>query len=382
MSSTNHVAQVLVVGAGIAGLAAAGAIRELGWDVSVVEQRPDFDGTGTGLFVPANGVRALAALGVLDGIACRGRRIDQLRVRGAAGADGSAEAVAGLERIWPAVGPSIAIHRSLMQEALLEAALVPVRMGVRLTGIAAGGTTVPVRFDDGGTARYDLVVGADGAGSAVRGLLWLDAAAGYAGESWWRGVVTSPPGLNDWTLTLCQAGNLVTIPLGAGVAYWAAGVSRQAPFRDELPGRAARVRDRFADAGGIAAAVLHQVTDDAAVQFSPAETAWVEDPVAGHVVLIGDAWHATTPSMAQGAAMAAEDALVLAQELGRDPRRGAIGDALHRFAARRRSRVRHVQDTTAMRNQLAALPLEQRLGIVPHWEQISVASFAPLVSEP
>jgi 2-heptyl-3-hydroxy-4(1H)-quinolone synthase len=99
-------------------------------------------------------------------------------------------------------------------------------------------------------------------------------------------------------------------------------------------------------------------------------------------VLIGDAWHATTPSMAQGAAMAAEDALVLAQELGRDPRRGAIGDALHRFAARRRSRVRHVQDTTAMRNQLAALPLEQRLGIVPHWEQISVASFAPLVSEP
>jgi len=379
MSSTNHVAQVLVVGAGIAGLAAARAIRELGWDVSVVEQRPDFDGIGTGLFVPANGVRALAALGVLDGIACRGRRIGQLRVRGA---DGSAESVACLDRVWPGAGPSIAIHRSLMQEALLEAALVPVRMGVRLTGIAADGTTVQVRFDDGGTARYDLVVGADGAGSAVRGLLWADAAAGYAGESWWRGVVTCPPGLDDWTLTLCQAGNLVTIPLGAGVVYWGAGVSCQASFRDELPGRAARVRDRFADATGVAAAVLDQVSDDAAVQFSAADTAWVEDPVAGHVVLIGDAWHATTPSMAQGAAMAAEDALVLAQELNRDRRPGAIGGALRRFAARRLPRVRHVQDTTAMRNQLAALPLEQRLGVVPHWEQISVASFAPLVSEP
>jgi 2-heptyl-3-hydroxy-4(1H)-quinolone synthase len=108
----------------------------------------------------------------------------------------------------------------------------------------------------------------------------------------------------------------------------------------------------------------------------------VEDPVAGHVVLIGDAWHATTPSMAQGAAMAAEDALVLAQELNRDHRPSAIGGALRRFAARRLARVRHVQETTAMRNQLAALPLEQRLGVVPHWEQISVASFAPLVSEP
>ena len=379
MSGEMHTPQVLVVGAGIAGLAAARAIRELGWDVSLVEQRPGFDGTGTGLFVPANGVRALAALGMLDGIACQGRRIGQLRVRGAGG---SPEAMACLDRVWPAAGPSIAIHRSLMREALLEAALVPVRMGVRLTGIAAGGATVDVRFDDGGTARYDLVVGADGADSAVRGLLWPDAVAGYAGESWWRGIVTCPPGLDDWTLTLCQAGNLVTIPLGAGVVYWGAGVSCQAPFRDELAGRAARVRDRFADATGVAAAVLDQVTDDAAVQFSAADTAWVEDPVAGHVVLIGDAWHATTPSMAQGAAMAAEDVLVLAQELNRDRRPGAIGDALRRFAARRLPRVRHVRDTTAMRNQLAALPLEQRLGVVPHWEEISVASFAPLVSEP
>jgi 2-polyprenyl-6-methoxyphenol hydroxylase-like FAD-dependent oxidoreductase len=379
MSGERHIPRVLVVGAGIAGLAAAGAIGELGWNVTVVEQRPGFGGTGTGLFVPANGVRALAALGVLEGIARRGRRISQLRVRGAGG---SAEAMACLDRVWPGVGPSIAIHRSLMQEALLQAVPVPVRMGVRLTGITAGGTTAEVRFDDGGTARYDLVVAADGAGSAVRGLLWPGAAAGYAGESWWRGVVPCPPGLDDWTLTLCQAGNLVTIPIGAGLVYWGAGVSCPAPFRDELPGRAARVRHRFADATGAGAAVLDQVSDDAAVQFSGAETAWAEDPVAGHVVLIGDAWHATTPNMAQGAAMAVEDALVLAQELNRDRRPGGIGGALRRYAARRLPRVRHVQETTAMRNQLAALPLQQRLGVVPHWEQISVASFAPLVSEP
>jgi 2-polyprenyl-6-methoxyphenol hydroxylase-like FAD-dependent oxidoreductase len=382
MHSENGIPHVLVVGAGIAGLLAARAIRELGWEVSLVEQRTRFDGVGTGLFVPANGIRALAALGVLDSVAMRGRRIDQLRVRWATGADGLAEATACLGRIWPAVGPSIAIHRSLMHEELLKAAPVPVRMGVRLTGIASDANQACATFHDGSTARYDLVVGADGAGSAVRGLLWPDAAARYGGESYWRGVVPCPPGLDDWTLTLCQAGNLVTIPLGAGMAYWAAGVSRQAAFRDELPGRAARVREQFTDTTGVAAAVLDQVTDDAEVQFSAAEMAWAEDPVAGRVVLIGDAWHATTPSMAQGAAMAAEDALVLAQELNRDRRPGAIGDALGRFAARRVPRVRHVQDATAMRNQLAALPLEQRRGVVPHWEEISVASFAPLVSEP
>lgn len=379
MGGENHIPQVLVVGAGIAGLVAGGAIRELGWDVSVVEQRADFDGTGTGLFIPANGVRALAALGMLDGITCRGRRIDRLRLHSG---DGTAEAIARLDRVWPGIGPSIAIHRSLMQEALLEATLVPVRTGVRLTGVVTNGTSVHATFDDGGTARYDLVVGADGAHSVIRGLLWPDAAGAYGGESWWRGIVPCPPELADWTLTLCQAGNLVAIPVGAGMAYWGAGLSCQAPFRDELAGRAARVRDRFADATGVAATVLDQVTDDAAVQFSAADSAWVEDPVAGHVVLIGDAWHATTPSMAQGAAMAAEDALVLAQELGRDPRPGGISEALRRYAARRQPRVRHVRDTTAMRNQLAALPLGQRLGVLPHWEQISMASFAPLVSEP
>ncbi|MGD0560437.1 MAG: FAD-dependent monooxygenase [Streptosporangiaceae bacterium] len=379
MNSDNHIPQVLVVGAGIAGLAVAGAIRELGWAVSSAEQRQDLDVTGTGLFIPANGIRALAALGMLDAVTCRGHTISRLRVRSG---DGSVESVARLEKVWPAIGPSIAIHRSLIQQILLDAALVPVRMGARLAGLTVDGAMVHATFDDGDTAGYDLVVGADGAGSAVRGLLWPDAAVRYGGESWWRGIVPCPPGLADWTLTLCQAGNLVIIPVGNGLAYWGAGVSHQAPFHDEPAGRAARVRDRFTDATGVAAAVLDQVTDDDPVQFSAADTAWTEDPVAGRVVLIGDAWHAATPSMAQGAAMAAEDALVLAQELGRDPRHGAIGGALRRFAARRLPRVRHVQETTAMRNQLAALPLEQRLGVIPHWEDISVASFAPLVSEP
>jgi len=178
---------------------------------------------------------------------------------------------------------------------------------------------------------------------------------------------------------LCAAGTFLAMPIGGGLAYWTAGQYTASSFRDPVRGRAARVRERFTDLTGTHAAILGQVTDDARVQFSPADQAWVDMPVQGRVVLAGDAWHAATPSMAQGGSMAAEDALVLAQELAAGP---DIDQALARYASRRRPRTAHVQETTTMRNELAALPLEDRVGFVPRWAELSVASFAALVPVP
>jgi 2-polyprenyl-6-methoxyphenol hydroxylase-like FAD-dependent oxidoreductase len=101
----------------------------------------------------------------------------------------------------------------------------------------------------------------------------------------------------------------------------------------------------------------------------------------GHeLVPAGDAWHAATPNMAQGGSMAAEDALVLAEELAAGP---GIDQALARYAARRWPRTAHVQETTAMRNGLATLPLADRIGfVVPRWAELSAACFAALVPAP
>jgi 2-polyprenyl-6-methoxyphenol hydroxylase-like FAD-dependent oxidoreductase len=254
-------------------------------------------------------------------------------------------------------------------------------MGNGLASLAADGAGVRATLEDQTSARYDLVVGADGVRSTVRSLCWPDADARYGGESWWRGVVECPPELDAWTLSMCAAGNFLVIPLGGGKAYWIGGYSTAEPFLDPLEGRAARVRERFADLNGAAREVLDQITDDERVQFSPAEQAWVDDPVAGRVVLVGDAWHAATPSMAQGASLAAEDALVLAAELAAADHEG-IDAALARYACRRRPRASHVQQATAVRNQLAALPLEHRRQAIDHWQEISIGSFAPLVAEP
>jgi 2-polyprenyl-6-methoxyphenol hydroxylase-like FAD-dependent oxidoreductase len=264
---------------------------------------------------------------------------------------------------------------------VLEASRAPVRMNSGLSSLTVETTGVRATLEDGTSASYDLVVGADGVRSTVRGLCWPESAAAYGGESWWRGVVESPAELDAWTVSLCAAGNFLVIPLGGGKAYWVGGHTSAEPFDDPVQGRAARVRERFDDLEGTPREVLDQVTEDERVQFSPAEQAWVDDPVAGRVVLVGDAWHAATPSMAQGASLAAEDALVLANELyGHGPDR--IYAALARYAERRRPRTAHVQQATETRNQLAALPLEMRTQVIAHWEQISIGSFAPLVPEP
>ena len=375
MRSTHR---ALVAGAGIAGVATATALHQLGWSVDLAERRPTIAATvPTGLFIPANGMRAFAALGAAELLLARGRALTRMRLRGVGC---NAEGVAQLADVWPGVGQCVAISREVALGALLERCPVTVRTAAGVQSLSQGGARVEARLTDGSRDEYDLVVGADGAYSTVRGLLWPEATPRYGGESYWRGVVPCPVGLADWSASFCAAGTFLAMPIGGGLAYWAAGCSTATPFADPVRGRAERVRERFGDVTGAHAQVLGHIHDDACVQFSPAYQVWVEVPVRGRVVLAGDAWHATTPNMAQGGSMAAEDALVLAQELASGP---SIDEALARYAVRRLPRTRHVQHTTAMRSSLAALPLAGRVGFaVPNWAELSAGAFAPLLPEP
>jgi 2-polyprenyl-6-methoxyphenol hydroxylase-like FAD-dependent oxidoreductase len=368
---------VLVAGAGLAGLAAAKGLHDQGWQVHLVERRTSTDAVPTGLFIPANGMRAFGALNADRALLSCGQTIRRLLLR-SAGTD--TQAVAELSLVWPGMGPSVAVHRPRALAALIDCCPVPVQTGVGVQSLSHQATCVQVELSDGSVCDYDLVLGADGTHSTVRGQFWPDAGPQYGGESWWRGVVACPADLEDWSACFCEEGTFLALPIGDGLAYWAAGAYSDEPFDDPLAGRAARIRERFGDVTGIHSKVLGQVEDDSLVQFSPAEQVWVEEPVHGRVVLLGDAAHATTPSMAQGASMAAEDALVLARELAAAP---DIDAGLIRYQSRRLLRTRHVQQVTAMRNTLAALTLQDRTAFVsPKWAELSIDSFAALTPEP
>jgi len=366
--------RVLVAGAGIAGLTAATAFHDFGWDVDLVERRETLDAIPTGLFIPANGMRAFASLGVASGLRSRGHEIERLNVRIPGGGASSSVSV---ETVWPSVGPSIGIERKTAVRTLLRSCPIPVQWGTAVRGLTQHDKRVTVTLSDDTRSDYDLVVGADGVNSTVRLQAWPDAVAQYAGDTWWRGVAPAPDGLDTWELCLCQEGFMLAEPIGHDLAYWTAGTYSLQQFDDPVADRAKRVRKQFGDADGPHAEILAQVEDDSLVQFSPAFQILLSHPVRGRVVLIGDAAHAIGPNMAQGASMAAEDVLVLTRELAWAT---DIDAALTRYAIRRAARTRYVHEATAMRDRAAQTGDREHL--VQEWPRLSVQSFAALVPPP
>jgi 2-polyprenyl-6-methoxyphenol hydroxylase-like FAD-dependent oxidoreductase len=362
--------KVIVVGAGIAGLSVAVALQRSGLDVEVVERQDDGDAAGTGLYLPANAERALRSLGLGAAVAARAHPIRRQVFR-----DHRGRVLADVDvaAFWDGVGTCVAMHRSALHETLREAADgVPVRLGTAVTGLEVG-ERPHVSFSDGSTATYDLVVGADGVHSTVRAHGLRGPPARYVGQASWRFVASGVPELADWTVTLGRGRAFLAVALGGGDVYCYADVNTDDPA-------AAAVgdwRDGFADFGAPVRELLEQ---GAGAYSAPIEE--VAPPVwaAGRIVLVGDAAHASSPNMAQGAALALEDALVLAEALAA---RGTIEDALAKYERRRMPRVGWVQEQTHRRDRTRSLhPALRNALLRVAGRRIFHANYRPLLEHP
>jgi FAD-dependent urate hydroxylase len=174
--------RVIVVGGGIAGLSAAIALRKTGHEAVVLERAPRIDPAGAGLTLFANAMRALERLGVAEAVAARGAAATRSAILTWQGRE--------LTRV-PAdlLKGAIALHRADLQ-AELAAASGEVRLGVEVTAVEQSESGVVARSTDGSEERADLLVGADGLNSVVRGAI-ADVPIRYAGYTAWR--VSSVP---------------------------------------------------------------------------------------------------------------------------------------------------------------------------------------------
>jgi 2-polyprenyl-6-methoxyphenol hydroxylase-like FAD-dependent oxidoreductase len=351
----------VVVGAGIGGLAAAIGLRRVGWDVRVLERAPVLDDAGAGISLAANGIRALDALGVGAAVRAAGRG---QYTGGTRTPDGSWLARmdgAALERALgtPIVGiPRATLHR------LLRAALPPesVSVGVEVTGVdhsapdrvhvrtrSVGASASPgLDADAGLEARpeadagldADLVVAADGVNSRTRAALFPDhPGPAYSGSTVLRAITEPPLDLpTDFEITWGHGAEFGHIAFEDGRAEWHAVLNSPAGVRHADP--LAEVRRHFTGWHQPIARLLDATRPEAVLHHDIHELR-VPLPsfVSGRVALLGDAAHAMTPNLGQGACQALEDAVVLAAALAQGPDTAA---ALAAYDAERRPRTRSV----------------------------------------
>ncbi|WP_340379925.1 FAD-dependent monooxygenase [Streptomyces sp. SS7] len=317
----------VVVGGGIGGLAAAVGLRRIGWDVTVLERAPAFADVGAGISMHANGVRALEALGVGEAVRAVVR---PLYTGGTRNRDGRLLARmdgAALERRLgtPVVGVLRADLHRVLREALPAGC---VRNGEEVTGL-------------GELPDADLVVAADGVNSRLRAALFPGhPGAVYSGTTVLRAVTERPPldPPDDLGLTWGPGAEFGHLVFRDGRVEWHAVLDVPPGVRHADP--LAEMRRRFAGWHAPVPALLAATRPEDVLHHDIHE---LRTPLpaftVGRVALLGDAAHAMTPNLGQGASQALEDAVVLAARLSDGP---TVTDALRRYDAERRRRTRSV----------------------------------------
>jgi 2-polyprenyl-6-methoxyphenol hydroxylase-like FAD-dependent oxidoreductase len=346
------VRNVLVVGGGAAGCAAAILLARAGVAVDLVEIKPDPTAYGSGITVQGNALRVLRELGVWEEVRSAGYPFTTLGLRAPDG-----RLLVEMEDArtgGPDLPATVGMYRPTLARILADRAAA---VGVKLTfGRTADRLTqdadgVDVTFTDGTNARYDLVIGADGVRSHIRRLVGIELETKPTGMGIWRVFAARPPEVARTDLVYHGACHIAGYcPTSADTLY--AYLVENAQDRSGLSPeeRLAVMQDLAANYHGPWDAIRERMTDPARVNYTWFETHLLDRPWnRGRVVLIGDAVHTCPPTVAQGAALALEDAAVLAELLlAADSVDQSLFDA---FTDRRYDRVRTVVEASVQIGQ-------------------------------
>ncbi|EDY54768.1 MULTISPECIES: FAD-dependent oxidoreductase [Streptomyces] len=352
MESTTRRGRVLVVGGGTSGNAVTVLLRRAGIDVDLVEARPDWNVRGSGITLQGNALRVLREIGVWDEVREHGFAFDSL---GLTAPDGTVLHVGDVLRTGGDDLPAtLGMQRPMLQRILADAVRASgatVRLGTTAEILAQDDTAVTVRLSDGTEGRYDLVVAADGLNSATRAALGIDAKPEPTGMAIWRVPAPRPAGVERSDLSHggpCYIAGYTPTSKDTVYAYLVEASRDRAAVPPESYAREMR---RLAEGyGGAWDEIRESITDPAQVNYTCFDRMLVEGAWhRGRVVLVGDAAHCCPPTMAQGAAMALEDAWVLSRLLAGDSAWDT--DLLTRYYERRIDRVRTVVDASVLIGQ-------------------------------
>lgn len=336
---------ILVIGGGIGGLTAAIALRSKGFGVDLIERDPEWSVYGVGIIQQSNVVRAMDQLGMLKEYVAAGQGFDQVEIFIPTG---QRVAVVPSPKLVEGSPANMGIGRRALQKILADRARhlgVSIRLGLTAQTLADDGGGVDVTFSDGLLERYEAVIAADGIYSQTRQLLFPEAPApAFTGQGVWRYNLPRPSDLNALCVFNGPTG-VGLVPMSPETMYLF--VTTPEPDNPRYPEDSLAETMR-AKLSAVPASQIRelaaQIVEDSGVVYRPLEAFFLEGAWhRGRIALLGDAVHATTPHLGQGAGMAIEDSIVLADELSRAD---SPAEAFEVYRNRRYERCRYIVEAS------------------------------------
>lgn len=335
--------KVLVVGGGIGGCAVALALQQRGFAVEVFERSPVLQEVGAGLSLWPNATQVLRLLGLQQSLQSLAGPVTEGGIYTSKGERLAGNSTHIFDEHYD--DPMMVVHRADLLDALCSA-LGPdvVRTNAACKGFTQDDEGVTLHLESGEDIQGDLLIGADGIRSVVRRELGLPSQTRYAGYMAWRGVMDlSASGLDAsddfWGFYLGEGKQVGLTALSEGRVYWFATENTESGGKGSPDGHKADVLRLYKDWPEAVVRIIEATPDEAILRNDIIDLKPIKQWSQGRVVLLGDAAHATTPNMGQGACMALEDALVLAQLLSQHTELHA---ALSAYESRRIPRANKV----------------------------------------
>jgi 2-polyprenyl-6-methoxyphenol hydroxylase-like FAD-dependent oxidoreductase len=325
---------IAITGGGIAGLTTAIALQQIGLQPVIFEAAPVIREIGAGIGLGANAFKALHYLGIDKEIIEAGRDLSTFIIYNEKGSILS-KTVPGKHQHGP---ENFAIHRAVLHNILLSHVdPQSIRTNKRLVDVVQGGGKLQLSFSDGSTEQVDHLVAADGIHSIVRKKLLPGSSVNYAGYTCWRAIIDNAT--LQWqqsSETWGRKGRFGIVPLHFNKMYWYACLNTP-PDNEQMKRYTVQdLKRHFGHFHPPVAAILDLTKNEDLIQGDIIDLNPVNRFAFDNIVLTGDAAHATTPNLGQGACQAMEDAVILAQEIKKS---NDFSQAIRHFEQRRLKRT-------------------------------------------
>lgn len=337
-----------IMGAGIAGLTAGIMLEKLGFEVDIYEAAESVRGIGAGIGLASNAIKSFEYLGLDREVIAISNHLRDFEI---CDHRGKTILSADTERIKQNYDTdNFAIHRADLHNFLSGKIFSDkIYLNKRLRQFTQNKNEVLLEFEDGTRSSVDFLIGADGVNSRVRQQLIPNSEPRYAGYWCWRATVAHGyEGLEKSTEVWGKNGRFGMTPLKGNRIYWYACINSN--LKDGVQDFGlAELKQRFRGYFPTVREVLDLTQEKDLISTPIMDLNPIGNYHFGNVLLIGDAAHATTPNMGQGACMALEDVAVLKDELSKNE----VSIAFDNFEKRRLKRTHYITKTSWRAGEVA-----------------------------